>query len=94
MTVGYRYVSGNEKTTTNKQNHELKSSEITKTLPCVKVEIVSIPIPASFDTEDRISVQILQKNVYSQKKNSLISYSNLVRSKTVRLSPQITKLQI
>lgn len=94
MILDNSHLSGNEKHTTNKQDLELKSSDITTTLPGLKVEIVSIPIPTSFNTEDRISVQNLQNKIYSQKKISLISHSNLVRSKTVHLSPLITKLQI
>jgi hypothetical protein len=86
---------GNETLSKNGQNLELKADDSTSRSDGLKVEIVPISIPCSFDSgDDHISYLNLQNKIYSKKKCSLISHSNLIISKTLHLSPLITKLQI
>jgi hypothetical protein len=93
MTKSHLFV--NEKLSKNDQNLELKTNDSTSTSPGLKVEIMAISSPVSFDSEkDHISNLNLQIKIYSKKKYSLISHSNLIISKTLHLSPLITKLQI
>lgn len=93
MTKSHLFV--NEKLSKNDQNLELKTNDSTSTSPGLKVEIMAISGPVSFDSEkDHISNLNLQIKIYSKKKYSLISHSNLIISKTLHLSPLITKLQI
>lgn len=86
---------GNETLSKNEQNLELKASDSESTSSGLKVEIVAISCPVSFDSGDKhISNLNLQVRNYSKKKCSLVSHSNLIISKTLHLSPLITKLQI
>ena len=86
---------GNHTQTKNSQNLELTTSDVPPTHPGLKVEILSIPIPVSVYTEyNGFNDFKLQNKIYLKKKYSLISLSKLVISKTVNLSPLITKLQI
>jgi hypothetical protein len=89
------HLFGNETLSKNKQNLELKTDDSTPTSSGLKVEIVEIAGPVSFDSVDKhISNLYLQVKIYSKKKYSLISHSILFISKTLNLSPLITKLQI
>ncbi len=89
------HLSGNEKLCKNDQNLELKTEDSTSTSSGLKVEIMAISSPGSFDSkDDHISNLNLQIKIYSKKKYSLISHSTLFISKTLHLSPLITKLQI
>jgi hypothetical protein len=84
-----------ETLSTKEQNLELKSEDSTPLSPGLKVEIVAISGPVSFDSGDNhISNLNLRNIIYSRKKSSLIAHSNLVISKTLHISPLITKLQI
>jgi hypothetical protein len=89
------HLFGNEKFSKNDQNLELKTDDSTSTPSGLKVEIISISGPLSFDSkDDHISNFNLQIKIYSKKKYSIISHSTLFTSKTLRLSPLITRLQI
>jgi len=79
----------------NKDNLELKNDDSTTTSTGLKVEIVTISCPVSFDSGDNhISNLNFLTKIYSKKKYSLVSHSNQFISKTLHLSPLITKLQI
>lgn len=85
----------NETLSKNEQNLELKADDATSTSAGLKVEIVVISIPVSFDSGDKHLCNLNhQIKIYSKKKSSLISHNNLIVSKTLHLSPLITKLQI
>ena len=89
------HLFGDDKLNKNDQNLELKTDDSTSTSSGLKVEIMAISGPVSFDSkDDHISNFNLQINIYSKKKYSLISHSTLFTSKTLHLSPLITKLQI
>jgi hypothetical protein len=87
--------SVNETLTKKDQYFEIKSDDNTPASPGLKVEIVAISGPVSFDSGDNhlSNINHLIK-IYSKKKCSLISHSNLIISNTLHLSPLITKLQI
>jgi hypothetical protein len=88
-------LSGNETLSKKGQNLEFRSDDSTPVSPGLKVEIVAISGPVSFDAGDNHLSNINHLNeIYSKKKFSLISHSNLIISKTLHLSPLITKLQI
>lgn len=79
----------------NKDNLELKNDDSTTTSTGLKVEIVTISCPVSFDSGDhQISNLTFLNKIYSKKKYSLISHSDIIISKTLHISPLITKLQI
>jgi hypothetical protein len=89
------HLSGNEKFSKNEKTLELKADDSTSTSSGLKVEIMAISGPVSFDSkDDHFSNFNLQIKLYSKKKYSLISHSTLLTSKTLHLSPLITKLQI
>ena len=95
MIITNSHLSGNETLNKNEQNLELKANDSTPTSSGLKVEIVAISSPASFDSgENHHSYLNHLIKIYSKKKYSLISHSNLIISKTLHLSPLITKLQI
>jgi len=95
MIAANSHLSGIETLSKNDKNLELKTNDSTSTSEGLKVEIVAISGPVSFDSEnDHISNLNLQIKEYSKKKYSLISHSNLLISKALHLSPLITKLQI
>jgi len=76
-------------------NLELKSNDYRSTSNGLQVEIFSIPGPVSFDSGyDHMSDLNLLIKIYSKKRYSLISHSDLIISKTLHISPLITKLQI
>jgi hypothetical protein len=86
---------GNETLNKNEQNLELKATDSESTSTGLKVEVVAISCPVTFDSGDKHINNInLQNKIYSKKKYSLISHNNLIFSKTLHLSPLITKLQI
>jgi hypothetical protein len=86
---------GDETLSKNEQNLELKADDPASASEGLKVEIVAISGPVSFDSgNDHISNLNLLIKIYSKKKYSLISSSNLIISKTLHLSRLITKLQI
>jgi hypothetical protein len=93
MTDSHLY--GNETLSKNVQNLELRADDSTSTASGLKIEIMAISGPVSFDSkEDHISNSILQIKIYAKKKYSLISHSTLLISKTLHVSTLITKLQI
>lgn len=95
MVVTNSHLFGNETVSKNNQNLEFKTDNSTSTSTGLKVEIVAISSPVSFDSADNHLSNLNHLNkIYSKKKCSLISHSNLIISKTLRLSPLITKLQI
>jgi hypothetical protein len=88
-TFGIDTVSNHE------QNLELKTDNSTPTSTGLKVETVAISSPVSFESgANHFSHLNLLIKVYSKKKCSLISRSDLLVSKTVHISYLITKLQI
>jgi hypothetical protein len=95
MVITDSHLFGNETLSKNKQNLELKAGDSTTTSDGLKVEILAISSPVSFDPENNHNSNLnLQIKIYSKKKNSLISHRDLIISKTLNLSPLITKLQI
>jgi hypothetical protein len=95
MTKINTHLTGNETLCKNEQNLEFKADDSTSTSSGLKVEVVEIASPASVDSGDKhISNLNLLIKIYLKKKCSLISHSNLIISKTLHLSPLITKLQI
>lgn len=89
------HLFGNETLSKNEKNLELKAADSTSTSSGLKVEVVEIVSPGSFDSGDKhVSNLNLQIKNYSKKKCSLLSHSNLIISKMLHLSPLITKLQI
>jgi hypothetical protein len=95
MFITNSHLSRNETPSKDEQNLEFKADDSTPTSSGLKVEIVAISSPVSFDSGDNhlSNLNHLIK-IYSKKKYSLISHSNLIISKTLHLSPLITKLQI
>jgi hypothetical protein len=95
MVIKNNYLFGNEKLNKNEQILELKATDFTSASSGLKVEIVAISCPVSFDSGDNQlnSLNHLVK-IYSIKRYSLISHSNLIISKTLHVSHLITKLQI
>jgi hypothetical protein len=88
-------LSGNETISKKEHNLEFKSDNSTPASPGLKVEIVAISGPVSFESGvNHLSIVNHLTEIYSKKKCSLISHSNLIISKTLHLSPLITKLQI
>jgi hypothetical protein len=86
---------GNETLCKNDLNVELRSEDCTSTSDALKVEIVAISSPVAFDSgNDNMHNLNLQTQIYLKKKYSLISHCNIYKSKTLHLSPLITKLQI
>jgi hypothetical protein len=78
-----------------KQDLELKTNDSTSNSSTVKVEIITISGPGPSDPGDNSHSYLYHLiNIYSRKKYSLISHSNLIISKTLHLSPLITRLQI
>lgn len=95
MAIPNRNLFGNETLSKNEQNLELKANDYESTSAGLKVEIVVISSPVSFDSGDKhISNLNLQIKIYSKKKCSLTSHNNLIISKALHLSPLFTKLQI
>jgi hypothetical protein len=95
MIVTNRYRIGNENLANHDQNLELKTENSTSTSTGLKVEIVAISSPVSIDGGyNHISNLNLLIKINSKKKCSLISHSNLIISKTIHISPLITRLQI
>ena len=95
MIVTNSHLLGNETLSNHEQNLELKASDYESPSAGLKVEIVAISSPVSFDSGDKhISNLNLQIKIYSKKKCSLTSHNNINISKALRLSPLITKLQI
>ena len=89
------YVSVNEILRIKDHNLELNSNESTPVSSGLKVEIVAISGPVSFDSGDNHhSNSNYLSNIYSKKKYSLTYHSNQLISKTLHMSPLITKLQI
>ena len=89
------HLSGNETLDKKEQTFEFKSDDSTPASPGLKVEIVPISGPVSFEYGDnQLSLVNHLTEIYSKKKCSLISHSNLIISKKLHLSPLITKLQI
>jgi hypothetical protein len=87
--------SGNETINNNTQNLEFKTADSKSTSSGLKVETVAFSGPVSFVSGDNHFSNLSHLFIiYSKKKFSLISQSNLIISKTRRLSPLITKLQI
>jgi hypothetical protein len=95
MVVTNSHLFGNETVSKHDQNLEFNTDNSKSTSTGLKVEIVAISSPVSFDSGDNhfSNINHLIK-IYSKKKCSLISHSNLIISKTLHLSPLITKLQI
>ena len=76
-------------------NLELKSNDSRSTSNGLQVEILTISGPVSVDSGyDHMSDLNLLIKIYSKKKYSLISHSDIMYSKTHQISPLITKLQI
>jgi hypothetical protein len=79
----------------NTNNLELKADDTLPTSSGLKVETVAISCPVSFESGDN---QLSNLNhlieLYSKKKYSLKFQSNLLISKTIHISPLITRLQI
>lgn len=74
---------------------EFRTEESIPTSAGLKVEIVAISGPVSFDSGDNHFSNLNHLiRIYSKKRCSLNSHSNLIVSKTLHLSPLITKLQI
>lgn len=95
MVITNSHLFGSEMLSKDNQNLELKAEESTSRPDGLKVEIVEISSLCSFDSgDDHLSYLNLQNKIYSKKKCSLISHSNLIIYKTRHLSPLITKLQI
>jgi hypothetical protein len=89
------YLSVNEKLSKKDHNLELNADESTPVSPGLKVEIVAISGPVSFDSGDNhLSNSNYLSNIYSKKKYSLTYQCNQLISKTFHLSRLITKLQI
>jgi hypothetical protein len=89
------HLFGNETLSKYGQNFELKASDSSSTSSALKVEVMTISIPVSFNSDDnQLNNVNHQIKIYSKKKCSLISHNNLIVSKTLHLSPLITKLQI
>jgi hypothetical protein len=86
---------GNDNQSNKGHYLELKSDDSTPVSSGLKVEIVPISGPVSFDSGDNLLSTINHLiEIYSKKKYSLISHSNLLISNTLHLSPLITRLQI
>jgi hypothetical protein len=93
--IANSYPSKNDTLNKNEQHLEFKTNDSTSNSSGLKVEIVAISGPVFFDSGDNhLSGLNHLINIYSKKKLSLISHSNLIISKTLHLSPLITKLQI
>jgi hypothetical protein len=95
MFITKSHLLGNETLSKNERNLELKANDYESTSTGLKVEIVAISSPVSFESGDKHTSNLnLQIKNYSKRKCSLISHSNLIISKALRLSPLITILQI
>lgn len=95
MVVPNRNLFGNETASKQDQKLEFDTDNSTSNSTGLKVEIVDISSPVSFDSGDNHSSNLNYLiKIYSKKKCSLISHSNLIISRTLHLSPLITKLQI
>jgi hypothetical protein len=89
------YLSGNEALIKEEQHLEFQTNDSTPESPGLKVEIVAVSGPVSFDSGDNhLSVTNKLIEIYTKKKSSLISHNHLIISKTLHLSPLISKLQI
>jgi hypothetical protein len=89
------HISGNETISKCEQNLEFKTNDSTPASPGLKVEIVPVSCPVSIDSgEYHLSSLNHLNKIYSKKQYSLISHSNLIISKTLHISPLLTKLQI
>ncbi len=95
LLISNAHLSGNEPLIKKEQILELKSDDSTPSPSGIKVEIVAISGPVSFDSGDNhLSTINHLFEIYSKKKFSLISHNNLIISNSLNLSPLITKLQI
>jgi len=95
LIITTRHLPGNETIDINKQNLELKADDSPLVSVGLKVESAMISCPLSFNSGDNYLFNLNHLiSIYSKKKSSLFSHSNLINSKTLHLSPLITRLQI
>jgi hypothetical protein len=95
MVVTNSHLFGNETVSKHDQNLEFNTDNSTSTSTGLKVEMVVISSSVASDSGDNHFSNIHHLNkIYSKKKCSLISHTNFLISKTLHLSPLITKLQI
>lgn len=81
--------------TNYEQNLELRADDSVSTSAGLKVEIVGVSIPVTFDSGDfHLSNLNHQFKIYTKKRCSLISHNNLIISTALNLSSLITTLQI
>jgi hypothetical protein len=90
-----QYFTRNESVSKYEHVLEMYSDDSTPVSSGVKVEIVTIACPVSFDSGgDHTNNMNLLDKLYSKKRCSSYYRSNLILSKSRHLSPLITKLQI
>ena len=95
LVITKSHISGNLTLNKNEGNLEMKSNDSRSASTGLQVEIFTISVPVSYDSGDEhMSNLNLLIKIYSKKRYSLISQSDLIISKSVHISPLITKLQI
>lgn len=95
MSVSTVAMSNRQTSGKHERNLEYTTDNSAETPTGLKVEIVTLPGPAICDSKsNHINNLNHLSKIYSKKKCSLISRSNLIISKTLHLSPLITTLQI
>lgn len=93
--ISFRNWSKNESSEKNCLNLELRESESRPLNHGEKVETIVIPSPVSdYSKVKHIGFYNLQVTMFSNKKQSLISHSNLLFSKLLHKSPLINILRI